>query len=385
MRTIDPAKADILFLPHCLTDFYFRVRNAPNGTARLQEIDAAVLEQIRSTGQQHKPHILNALRCWSRGSKGVSDERSHIAHAYPNLWASGYSKGRRLARFCTEALHTVNADRAVHMPYCASHSPSSPSSYTSHPQPSSIVRAPPALASSLRTADERHQRKTKVLFIGSHLVNRKHVLRALHRQNFSRKLVIINPFRRASPGMLWCDVWHPLNTHCPTRGHNVLRTPRGIGVNSSDVLSLMSDAVYTLCPAGDAPDSPRVYSALAHGSIPLIDNATSLPPLANWSKFSWRIGFEADGTLRLPNAKAERRMLHAAWKFRHAFECEASNPSFAAYIERSLRRIIKASSHSQPLPNVALAKSTRARGSRPAHASNKAERSRSRSRRGVLA
>ena len=142
-------------------------------------------------------------------------------------------------------------------------------------------------------------------------------------------------------------MWHPLNTVCPTRGLAVERTPRGIGVRSSDVLRLMSEATYTLCPAGDAPDSPRVYSALAHGSIPLIDSTTSLPPLADWRNFSVRIRFADDGSLVLPSPQRERELQHGAWAARRAFECEPTNPLFAAYVERSLGRIVSAHQHQE--------------------------------------
>ena len=103
----------------------------------------------------------------------------------------------------------------------------------------------------------------------------------------------------------------------------------------------MDQAVYTLCPMGDAPDSPRVYSALARGSIPLVDEATSLPPLAPWQDFSARIRFDASGVLQLPSAQRERQLQRAAWEHRHAFECEGSNPRFAAYIENSLAKLVK--------------------------------------------
>lgn len=118
-------------------------------------------------------------------------------------------------------------------------------------------------------------------------------------------------------------------------------------MNSSDVLAMMWDATYTLCPAGDAPDSPRVYSALAHGSIPLVDPATSLPPLANWSDFSWPIRIDSAGVLVLPTAQQEAMLLRSAWRHRRAFDCEASNPAFTGYIERSLA-IIAAAHRNQP-------------------------------------
>ena len=138
-----------------------------------------------------------------------------------------------------------------------------------------------------------------------------------------------------------CDVWHPVHTHCPTTATS-LKTARGVGVNASDVLRLMDDATYTLCPAGDAPDSPRVYSALAHGSIPLIDAATSLPPMAPWGEFSARIEFDAAGALVLPSAAREASMRRLAWAHRHAFECEPHNLIFAAYMERSLATLVEA-------------------------------------------
>ena len=233
LRTLNPSNATIFYVPACLTDFFFRVRNLRNGSALLRMAEEEVLSQIAAFGYGHKPHIINALRCWSRVPR--ANKMNHISLAYPRLWAN-----KRFHHFCTEAPREPDPARSVHMPYC----------------PASTA---PAATPPLR------RRSTKVLFIGSHLMSRKHVLRALHRQNFTRKLVIINPFRRTAPGVLWCDYQHPLNTDCPTSTSP--RQRAGIAVNSSDALAMMLDATYTLCPAGDAPDSPRVYSALAHGAV----------------------------------------------------------------------------------------------------------------------
>ena len=197
LRTRDPDDATILYLPHCLTDFYFRVRNTPNGTNLLRAIDAAVLAQIAAFGQAHKPHILHALRCWGRGRAGRVDEGSHIARAYPSLWATGFSQGRRLARFCTEAMHTVHSERSVHMPYCPARPAAGPAAGPATPSPpSSVQRGGSGGGEPVGPRDGGARRPVRVVFIGSHTFPRKHVLRALHRQNFSRHLLIINPFRR---------------------------------------------------------------------------------------------------------------------------------------------------------------------------------------------
>ena len=317
LRTMDPANATIFYHPACLVDHYFHVRSKANGTRMLRAAEGAVLAQIQALGYSRKPHVINALRCWGLGREGRLFERSHIVQAYPRLARN------RFARFCTEAMTPVDVSRAVHIPYCAA--------------TRRLVR--PHGASSVRQSE----RRTRVLFIGSHLHSRKHVLRALHRQNFSRRLIIINPFRRAAPGMLWCDHQHPLNTDCPDPRGTAIRTPRGIGVNASDALAMMYESTYTLCPAGDAPDSPRVYSALARGSIPLVDPKTSLPPLADWNELSATIRFDGQGTLILPSARRETKLLRGAWAHRHAFECDATNPLFTAYIVRSLARILRAS------------------------------------------
>ena len=151
-----------------------------------------------------------------------------------------------------------------------------------------------------------------------------------------------------------CDIWHPVHTHCPTaRTLENLRSKRDICFNASAVLDLMYAATYTLCPAGDAPDSPRVYSALSRGSIPLIDPATSLPPLAPWANFSVRIRFDESGKLVLPASPSEEaRLRRAAWEHRDAFLCEAANFRFTAYVERSLAKIVQAAGAKQRGPRA---------------------------------
>lgn len=177
LRSHDPAEADVFYVPACLTDYYFRVRNLPNGKQLLRDVEDAVLAQIASTGFGHRLHILNGLRCRSLGRFSNSDTRNHIVGAFPRLWAKG-----RFANFCAEAMHAVDVQRSVHVPYCSA------------VKQRELLRPRSAM------------RSTKVLFIGSHLFSRKHVLRALHQQaNITRKLVLVNPFRRAAPGMLWCD------------------------------------------------------------------------------------------------------------------------------------------------------------------------------------
>lgn len=314
LRATTPAEADLFYHPACLTDLYFRVRNQHNGTAVLRAAEEAILSQIDALGFAHRPHAVNALRCrtirWQ-------DERSHIVRALPRLWGSG-----RFVRFCAEAMHAVDTARSVHLPYCA--------------------RAPASAASRLEPFSAR-ARSTRVLFIGSFLYSRKRVLRGLHSQNISRRIVILNPFRRASPGRLWCDAWHPLHTYCPDGGvarhrRSRLAYNRGKGVRSADVYRTMADATYTLCPAGDAPDSPRVYSALAHGSVPLLDPATQPPPLLNWSLISAPIRFEG-GVLQLPSPAEEAALLRNVWTHRFDFECEATNPAFAAYLAAAVARV----------------------------------------------
>ena len=187
MRVLDPRNATIFYMPSCLTDYYFRVRNERNGTRMLRHAEARVLAQVDALGFAHVPHVLNCLRCWGQGRAGMRDEHSHIIRGFPQLWGS-----TRFARFCTEALHTVDTSRAVHVPYCSS---------TRHAHQSPLLEPLPDLGAA---APVTLPRKTKVLFIGSHLFSRRRVLQKLHRQNFSRQIVIINPFRRTAPGTLWC-------------------------------------------------------------------------------------------------------------------------------------------------------------------------------------
>ena len=193
LRTTDPRNASIFYVAACLVDYFFRVRNSANASRQLRAAEDLVLAQIDAIGFGHKPHILNALRCHTHHRR---DERNHIVGAFPRLWAS-----RRFLRFCTEAVHEPDDRRSIHMPYC--------------PRPTSGIEIngddanrkdggasdatvrPTADASRRTHTMLRRARSTRVVFIGSHLFSRKRALQALHRQhNLTRKLVIINPFRR---------------------------------------------------------------------------------------------------------------------------------------------------------------------------------------------
>ena len=307
-----PHEADIFYHPACLVDFYFSVRARPDARALLFDAERAVLTQISEGGHSDKPHIVNSLRCFTNK---YWDEHSPIIAAYPILWRSG-----RFARFCTESPHTVDTRRAVHVPYC----PSGPW--------------------TLPAPKFRPTRSTRVLFIGSDLRVRNRMLRLLHQQNISRKLVIVNPFRRTTPSTLWCDVSHPLHTYCPERNRSLSlkhgRRTMNVGVSSADVLALMEDATYTFCPAGDTPDSPRLYSAIAHGSVPLLDPTTQLVPLFNWSTVSALIRFDSNGSMIFPSARNELALLRAVWTFRNSIDCEQNNPLLNTYLDRALAHLV---------------------------------------------
>ena len=77
---------------------------------------------------------------------------------------------------------------------------------------------------------------------------------------------------------------------------------------ADSVLQLMQDAVYTLCPEGDTPDSERIYHAISHGSIPVLNDAFQPPPLVDWSTLSTRIIIGASRSLVLPSRQLEQQL-----------------------------------------------------------------------------
>ena len=115
----------------------------------------------------------------------------------------------------------------------------------------------------------------------------------------------------------------------------------------------MQDAVLTLCPEGDVPESMRIYHALARGSIPLVSTAFHGPNFTNWKDISapirfasresgGRSGQRGETQLALPSEATLRRLQANVWRQSHTFECERANHVFTAYVHSSLRRLLAA-------------------------------------------
>eukprot|EP00965_Chrysotila_dentata_P262792 6214675-Pleurochrysis_carterae.AAC.3 len=287
IRTRDAREAEIFYHPACLVDAFFRFR--PTGwwrndirqltrTAESKQIERAVLSDIRMLGYGHKPHIVNALRCFSE--KPMAGEHAATNAVFPVLWGS-----RRFLRFCSEAVGgAINQDRSIHMPYC----PASP--------------APNLLTNQARPI--------RILFLGSNVTkgaaySRRAVLDALQRTN----------------------------------GSVLLLRSRAHGINASS-LDVMRQAVYTLCPEGDTPDSERIYHALSRGSVPVLNSAFQPPGFADWSKFSVRIRVDpGTGALVLPTGVHQAALQYNAQMNARTFECELDNPYFRRYVALSVMRL----------------------------------------------
>ena len=52
---------------------------------------------------------------------------------------------------------------------------------------------------------------------------------------------------------------------------------------SMAVQQLYRQASFVACPAGDTPESERVYHALQQGAVPLLPTAFQPPAIADWS------------------------------------------------------------------------------------------------------
>jgi len=118
-------------------------------------------------------------------------------------------------------------------------------------------------------------------------------------------------------------------------------------------LEQMRDAVFTLCPMGDTPSTPRIYHAIARGSIPLIDDRFQRPWQGmwgiDWSRLSVAIRFSFasnssaprqgrprldQGTrqLHLPAARVVSDLQRRVWEHAHSFECEPDSLAFVAFL-----------------------------------------------------
>ena len=306
----DASHADLLYHPACLIDYFFQVRAAATFRLKVDALEQAVLRDINESGQAHKPHIVHALRCLGAGRKGRLHDFNHITKAYRSLW-----RGERFGRFCTETELPVDPISQVHVPYCP-------------------MAAPPPMLALPETA-----RVHRVVYIGSPLFGRSPLLRTLHAQNFSRRVIILNPFRRGGrPGELWCDANHPLHTRLA--GQRVIHG----GENCTGVSELMWSSVFTLCPAGDTPDPLRMYSAFAHGSIPILERQSVLPPITNWSTLTVPVRVSAaSGVLELPSAAEQRSLLASVWRFRSMYSCEPGNMMLLKYLVSRLADVVNAS------------------------------------------
>ena len=109
--TDDPSLADVFYHPACLVSLYFQTRPPDfkaDGTISptAQATEARVLKQIRDLGHGHRLHIINSMRCSTRGAMA----HKHSAATYPKLWGS-----QRFARVCGEAPFAVDRLKAIQM------------------------------------------------------------------------------------------------------------------------------------------------------------------------------------------------------------------------------------------------------------------------------
>jgi hypothetical protein len=280
--TTQPQHADLFYHPACLVDAFFMLRDMPRRAkprAQATAMERAIINEMDSAGFTHMPHVISALRCHTYHGHG---EHALAPLFFPRLWNMS---DRRFHRFCAEALPDVDPLRSAHMPYC-----------------------PPARAPQLPFMPNR---STLVLFIGSNHTS-------------DRRVQALNGI-----------------AHTP-RSHIILLKSRDPGVVWNGApLELMRDAVYTLCPHGDTPESQRIYQALAMGSVPLLDYDFQKPAFANWSSFSTLIRYHQGGTakgLLLPSLRQQQRLQRSAWLHSHVFECEPRSNSFVAYVAHALMR-----------------------------------------------
>jgi len=158
----------------------------------------------------------------------------------------------------------------------------------------------------------------------------------------------------ATPG------YHRIEVIERTKGMRMVHT--GFAPRQSELTQLMSRAVYTLCPRGDTTESSRIYQALAHGSIPLVEPNFHGPLHAgNWSEFTWPIkpaaaqlpqcrpsrackrlranaSPHAQG-LELPSAEQEVRLQARLAQASAAFDCKPGSDAMARFLRDAVARL----------------------------------------------
>lgn len=312
-RTLRPEEASLFVHPACLVDAYFRAADGPvAGYWRAwRAIEALVLADIAALGFGHMPHAVSMLRCPAvvPSTRYWSGQR-----AYPELWWSG-----RFHTFgCLEAPGVVDASRAIHMPYCS---------------PTPNPGRPPGVGGR---AEPPPARDIRVLFIGSESGwgwNRRPALKLVN----------------STPGTHHVEVL--------TRTIGMRKTYQSFVPRQAELLQLIGRAVYTLCPRGDTPESSRIYQALAHGSIPLVEPYFHGPLHAgNWSEFSWpikkaRAGCHGEkqeraaersvgcGGLLLPSAEEEARLQARLPTASAAFDCTPGSDAMGRFLRDAVARL----------------------------------------------
>ena len=200
MRTHNPAAATIFYHPACLVDVFFNLRHRHDAPARAADIERTILADIARVGYSKTPHVVNSLRCFTADRR----RRHGHDHLFQTLWADPF------LNFCAEAFPTLDANRSIYLPYCRAQ-PAPPPAF----QPTRPIRA---------------------LFIGSVPSHERAGTRA-------RRQSSVAALRRLAGAHV-----ELISTH------------------SDDVsvraLSLMRQAVYTLCPYGDP--TPMLHPTRTH-------------------------------------------------------------------------------------------------------------------------
>ena len=291
LRAPSPEAADAIYHPACLTDAYFRLRHtAPH---ELVALEARVLRELEPLRSARKPIIVNALRCFTRAERAPGQDVGR-AMDLPRLWRS-----HRYLRICLEAFPELDTQHSLNIPYCPRR---------------------PLVGPSEVDAGPHAERPISVVFIGSEKAGhgvRHGPLKALRR----------------TPG------WQIIPIHSRDVG---VRFDANQTFSSRDSrLAPMKRAVFTLCPAGDTPESERIYHAISQGSIPLLDPRFQRPGIVDWGSMSWPLRIDpASGALELPGPQQQAALRRGVWRVRETIDCEASNPAFRTYIEAGLRRML---------------------------------------------
>ena len=236
MRTHNPAAATIFYHPACLVDVFFNLRHRHDAPARAADIERTILADIARVGYSKTPHVVNSLRCFTANRR----RRHGHDHLFQTLWADPF------LNFCAEAFPTLDANRSIYLPYCRAQPAPPPAFQPTRPIRALFIGSVP----SHERAGTRARRQSSVAALrrlaGAHVE-----LISTHSDDVSVRALSL--MRQAVYTL--CPYGDPTPMLHPTRTHTHSR--------HTDSHTLTLTLTHPFPHSGDTPESRRIYQALS--------------------------------------------------------------------------------------------------------------------------